>query len=87
MLSTVKNIDLLFPGHNHLLTWKFHWNPLITFGVTLMTIGKRVKKERQMLVKHDLIDGGKSEICFWFKYDLGQKYYAPQVCPNWYSNS
>ena len=25
--------------------------------------------------------------CIWFKYDLGQKYYAPQVRPNWGSNS
>ena len=23
----------------------------------------------------------------WFKYDLGQKYYAPQVRPDWGSNS
>ena len=26
-------------------------------------------------------------IYFWFKYDLGQKYYAPQVWPNRGSNS
>ena len=26
-------------------------------------------------------------ICVWFKYDLGQKYYAPQVRPNRGSNS
>ena len=26
-------------------------------------------------------------ICFWFKYDLGQKYLAPQVWPNRGSNS
>ena len=24
---------------------------------------------------------------FWIKYDLGQKYYAPQVQPGWGSNS
>ena len=24
---------------------------------------------------------------FWFKYDLGQKYQAPQVQPDWGSNS
>ena len=24
---------------------------------------------------------------FWFKYDLGQKYYSPQVWPDWGSNS
>ena len=23
----------------------------------------------------------------WFKYDLGQKYYAPQVRPDWGSNA
>ena len=27
------------------------------------------------------------EFYFWFKYDLGQKYYAPQVRPEWGSNS
>ena len=26
-------------------------------------------------------------IYFWLKYDLGQKYYAPQVRPNWGSKS
>ena len=26
-------------------------------------------------------------LLFWFKYDLGQKYYAPQVRPDWGLNS
>ena len=43
---------------------------------TLMRLSANDKRLKIYLIK------GKNEIYFWIKYDLRQKYYAPQVRPD-----